>query len=81
MAEDNSSLSWLRRHIQRRRLEGQQHRAGVRAYNVSNVNELARLGDTELIATSPGLGNGTHQMELSRRLKVAIEQPRSRPLA
>jgi hypothetical protein len=63
----------LRRHVRRRRLAEQQFRQQVRAQNVSSVNELAKLGDAELIATSPGLGNETHQMELSRRLKAAIQ--------
>jgi hypothetical protein len=33
---------------------------------------LASLSDAELIATSPSIQNVTHQMEMDRRLKVAI---------
>jgi hypothetical protein len=74
MAQDNSPLGWLRGHLQRRKLAEQQFRAGVRAQNVNSVNELAKLTDAELIATAPGIPSETHQMELSRRLKAAIQE-------
>lgn len=74
MTEDNSPLGRLRRRVQRSRLADQQFRERVRAQNVDNVSQLARLSDAELIATTPGITNETHQMELARRLKVAIQE-------
>jgi hypothetical protein len=40
---------------------------------VDTVNGLAHLSDAELITTKPGFGNVTHEMEMIRRLKAAIE--------
>jgi hypothetical protein len=74
MAQDNSPLGTLRRHLRRRKLEEQQFRARVRAQNVSNVEGLAALSDAELIATAPGIRTDRHELELSRRLKSAIEE-------
>lgn len=42
------------------------------AQHLDSVNQLANLSDAELIATSPSLQNVTHQMEMDRRLTVAI---------
>ncbi len=72
--EDNWLLRPLRRHVRRRTLREQQFREQVRVRNVESVNQLARVSDAELIATAPGLTNETHQMEMSRRLKVAIQE-------
>jgi hypothetical protein len=74
MAQDTSPLGMLRRHVQRRKLKEQQFRARVRAHNVSSVEGLAALSDAELIATAPGIRTDTHELELSRRLKSAIEE-------
>lgn len=73
MARDNSLLEALRRHVRRRRLEEQQFRERVRAQNVSNVRGLAALGDAELIATDHSIPSISNQLELTRRLKAAIE--------
>lgn len=81
MTEDNSPLGRLRRQVQRRRLADRQFRERVRAQHVDSVNQLAKLGDAELIATAPGLANETHQMEMSRRLKVAIGELTSETVA
>lgn len=59
---------WLRGRREKELLWREQ----VRTMNVDNVNRLAQIGDAELIATAPGIPNETHQMEMSRRLKVAI---------
>jgi hypothetical protein len=71
---ENWLLGPLRRHVRQRALRERQFREQVRAHNVDSVNQLAQLGDAELIATAPGLTNETHQMEMSRRLKVAIQE-------
>jgi hypothetical protein len=44
----------------------------VDAQHLDSVNQLANVSDAELIATSPSIQNVTHQMEMDRRLKVAI---------
>jgi hypothetical protein len=67
-------VNWPRAWLKRRPQSEQQFRDQVRARNVDSVNQLAQLGDAELIATAPGLANETHQMEMSRRLKVAIQE-------
>jgi hypothetical protein len=53
----------------------------VRAQHVESINQLARLSDAELIATAPSLANETHQMEMSRRLKSAIQELASETIA
>ena len=73
LTEEASLSGRLRSHVQRRRLAERQFREQVRARNVDNVSHLARLSDAALIATAPGLASETHQMELTRRLKVAIQ--------
>lgn len=44
----------------------------MNAQHLDSVNQLANLSDAELIATAPGIPNVSHQMEMDRRLKVAI---------
>jgi len=44
----------------------------VDARRHDSVNQLGKLSDAELIAKDPGIPNVSHQMELDRRLKVAI---------
>ncbi len=41
--------------------------------NVDGVRDLSNLSDVELIATDPSIPGAKHQMEMQRRLKVAIE--------
>lgn len=74
MAEDESLLDPLRRHLKRRRLADRQFREQVRAQNIDNVNKLAGLSDAELIATNPAIPTESHQMEMSRRLKAALQE-------
>jgi hypothetical protein len=71
-ARSSSPVDRLRRYVRRRRQAELEFRQRVRAQNVHDVNELAGLSDAELIATKPGTGNVTHEMEMTRRLKAAI---------
>ena len=57
----------------RRRQQDREWRTQVRAQHIESINQLAELSDAELIATAPSLANETHQMEMSRRLKSAIQ--------
>ena len=61
--------SWLRA----RHTKNEQFRQAVRAMNVDRVRGLSDLSDVELIATDPSIPGSKHQMEMQRRLKVAIE--------
>jgi hypothetical protein len=65
-------LSIVHAWFQQRRRENDQWRQGVDAQHLDSVNQLANLGDAELIASAPGIPNVSHQMEMDRRLKVAI---------
>lgn len=64
----NRLQAWLRN----RRRKEEQFRQAVRAQNVATVSERAQLGDAELIAQAPGFPGPGYEMEMSRRLKVAI---------
>jgi hypothetical protein len=59
--------------FQERARKNAQWRQAVDAQNVVRAREREHVSDTDLIATAPGIPNVTHQMELDRRLKVAIE--------
>ena len=61
--------SWLRAWHDK----NEQFRQAVRAMNVDGVHGLSSLSDVELIATDPSIPGAKHQMEMQRRLKVAIE--------
>ena len=61
--------SWLRAWHDK----NEQFRQAVRAMNVDRVHDLSDLSDVELIATDPTIPGAKHQMEMQRRLKVAIE--------
>ena len=61
--------SWLRT----RHAKNEQFRQAVRAMNVDGVRGLSALSDVELIATDPTIPGAKRQMEMQRRLKVAIE--------
>lgn len=56
----------------RRKQKNEQWRHAVQAQHLDSVNQLASLSDAELIASDPSIPGVTHQMEMSRRLKVAI---------
>jgi hypothetical protein len=58
--------------FQRRRRENERWRRDVDAQRLDSVNQLGNLSDAELIANAPGIPNVSHQMEMDRRLKVAI---------
>ena len=58
---------------QRRQKDEQWRQAGL-AQHLDSVNQLASLSDAELIATDNSIPSVTHQMEMSRRLKVALTQ-------
>jgi hypothetical protein len=66
-------LNRLGAYFRRRAQKEQDWRAAERAQRLDGINQLARLSDAELIATTPGIPNESHQMEMTRRLKVAIE--------
>ncbi len=61
--------SWLRA----RRSKKEQWRRDVQAMNVDGIRQLADLSDEELIATDHSIPSARNQMEMQRRLKVAIE--------
>jgi len=61
--------SWFRA----RHAKNEQWRRDVQAMNVDGVRQLADLSDAELIATDPSIPSTRNQMEMQRRLKVAIE--------
>jgi hypothetical protein len=71
----------MRDWFQRRRRQNEQWRREVAAQHLDSVNQLANLSDAELIATSPTIQNLTHQMEMDRRLKVAIVELTSETIA
>jgi hypothetical protein len=61
--------SWLRA----RQVKNEQWRRDVQAMNVDGVRQLADISDEELIATDHSIPSARNQMEMQRRLKVAIE--------
>lgn len=64
----NSIRSWLRNNHRK----NEQWRQSAAAMRLGSVKELAGLSDEELIAKDPSIPSRSHQMELERRLKVAI---------
>jgi hypothetical protein len=67
---ENRVQAFFRRHRQK----GRRWQQAVQAQHLDSVNQLASLSDAELIATDPSIPSVTHQMEMSRRLKVAITE-------
>lgn len=67
-----AALNRLGAYFRRRAEKERDWRAAVRTQRLDGINQLARLSDAELIAT-PGIPNESHQMEMTRQLKVAIE--------
>jgi hypothetical protein len=61
--------SWFRA----RNAKNEQWRRDVQAMHINGVRQLADLSDAELIANDPNIPGARHQMEMERRLKVAIE--------
>jgi hypothetical protein len=61
--------SWRRT----QRSKNEEFQRTVRAMNIDGVRGLSELSDVELIATDPSIPEAKHQMEMQRRLKVAIE--------
>jgi hypothetical protein len=61
--------SWRRA----QRSKNEEFQRAVRAMNVAGVRQLANISDAELIATDPSIPSARNQMEIQRRLKVAIE--------
>ncbi len=61
--------SWLRA----RHAKDERWRRDVQVMHINGVRQLADLSDAELIANDPNIPGARHQMEMQRRLKVAIE--------
>jgi len=61
--------SWLRA----QNSKNEQWRRAVEAMRLDGVRRLSDLTDEELIATDPTIPGARHQMEMQRRLKVAIQ--------
>jgi hypothetical protein len=61
--------SWLRA----QRSKNEEFQRAVQAMNVDSIRGLSDLSDVELIARDPTIPGAKHQMEMQRRLKVAIE--------
>jgi hypothetical protein len=61
--------SWRRA----QRSKNEEFRRAVQAANVDRVRGLSDLSDVELIVRDPTIPGARHQMEMQRRLKVAIE--------
>ena len=62
----------VRAFFRERKKKDEQWRRAVQAEHLHNVNQLVSVSDAELIATDHSIPSVTHQMEMSRRLKVAI---------
>lgn len=67
-------MGQIRQFRQRRKAQEREFRARVDAQNLNDVNGLAGLSDAELIATTHAIPSQNHQMELMRRLKVAMTE-------
>lgn len=63
----------IRSWFQAQHSKNEQWRRDVQAMNVDGVRQLADVSDAELIATDPSIPSARNQMEMQRRLKVAIE--------
>ena len=61
--------SWLRA----QKSNNEQWRRGLEAMRLDGVRGLSDFSDEELIATDPTIPGARHQMEMQRRLKVAIQ--------
>jgi len=53
--------------------KNEQWRRDVKAMHLDGVRRLSDLSDEELIATDPAIPGAKHQMEMQRRLKVALQ--------
>ena len=74
MANSDVSLTGRIRSWRRaQRSKNEEFRRAVQAANVDGVRGLSELSDVELIVRDPTIPGARHQMEMQRRLKVAIE--------
>lgn len=58
---------------QRNRRKNEEFRQDMAAMNLDSIRKLSELPDDELIAADPRVPGTTHEMEMQRRLKVAIQ--------
>jgi hypothetical protein len=65
--------SRIRSWLGARHAKNEQFRQAVQAMNVDGVRGLSDLSDVELIATDHSIPSARNQMEMQRRLKVAVE--------
>lgn len=72
--DEPAPVTRLRAFFRKRAQNQREWNAAVKAQRLDGVNKLAELSDAELIATTPGIPNESHQMEMTRRLKVATER-------
>jgi hypothetical protein len=68
------NANWLRKKLRERRRKDAEWRNRVREMHMDSVNRLADLSDAELIATTPAIPSQDHDMEMMRRLKVAVAE-------
>jgi hypothetical protein len=59
---------------QRRQRAKRQELEESRTYQLDHAEQVSRLSDEELIGQAPGFPGPHHEMEMNRRLKVAIER-------
>jgi hypothetical protein len=65
-------INGIRSRLQANHRKNEQWRQGVEVMRLGNVQGLAALSDEELIAQDHGIPSRSNEMELQRRLKVAI---------
>jgi hypothetical protein len=58
---------------QRNRRKNEEFRQDMAAMNLDSIRKLSELPDDELIAADPRVPGTTHEMEMQRRFKVAIQ--------
>jgi hypothetical protein len=65
-------INSIRARLRANHRKNEQWRRDVEAMRLGNVQGLAGLSDEELIAKDPSIPSRSHQMEMQRRLKVAM---------
>ena len=63
----------IRTFLRNQHRKNEQFKRDVAVMNLDGVRKLSDLSDEELIATDPSIPSARYQMEMQRRLKVAIE--------
>jgi hypothetical protein len=58
--------------MQRRKREEERSRQAQRDQNIETARQRQQVEDAELIASAPGFPGPAYEMEMQRRLKVAI---------